>query len=144
MLQFAYRTLAFISRGLYIFSVVYNQELLILDTIYVVNKDILQKNLWFIIKSGFKSRLDYNGACTVYTQSYHMMNLNTHTYNYSTGFMFEKNVKIREQKNRFELNFQISKLDYRFRINSNGFSSDTSFEHKIKAFLRHFFLKFRS
>ena len=44
----------------------YNQEWLILETIYVVNKEILQKNPWLIIKSGFKSRAGYNGACTVY------------------------------------------------------------------------------
>ena len=47
------------------FSAVYNQDRLILETIYVVNKEILQKNPRFIIKSGFKSRVDYNGACTV-------------------------------------------------------------------------------
>ena len=46
-------------------SAVYNQEWLILGTIYVVNKEILQKNPRFVIKSGFKSRAGYNGACTV-------------------------------------------------------------------------------
>lgn len=45
---------------------VYNQERLILDTIYVVNKEILHKNLWFIIKSSFKSRTGYNGPGTVF------------------------------------------------------------------------------
>ena len=30
---------------------------------------------------------------------------------------------------RFELNFQISKLDLGFQINSNGFSRDRSFQH---------------
>ena len=39
----------------------------VLETIYVVNKEILQKNPRFIIKSGFKSRVDNNGACTVNT-----------------------------------------------------------------------------
>ena len=32
---------------------------------YVVNEKILQRNPWFIIKSVFKSRAGYNGACTV-------------------------------------------------------------------------------
>ena len=31
-----------------------------------INKKILQKNPWFIIRCGFKSRAGYNGACTVY------------------------------------------------------------------------------
>ena len=39
-----------------------------LQTIYVMNKENLQKNLQFIIKSGFKSRADYKGACTVYLE----------------------------------------------------------------------------
>ena len=33
-----------------------------LQTIYVLNKEILQQNLRFIIKSGFKSRAGYDGA----------------------------------------------------------------------------------
>ena len=37
-----------------------NQEWLILQTIYVLNKNILQSNPPFIIKSGFKSRGGYN------------------------------------------------------------------------------------
>ena len=35
------------------------------QTFSVINKEILQKNPRFIIKSGFKSREGYNGACTV-------------------------------------------------------------------------------
>ena len=42
-----YRSRAIISRGLYIFTLFftafYNQELLLLETIYVVNKEILKK-----------------------------------------------------------------------------------------------------
>ena len=34
------------------FTAAYNQERLILKTIYVVSKEILQKNLWLIIKRG--------------------------------------------------------------------------------------------
>ena len=48
------------------FSAVYNQERLILQTIYVLNKEIFQKNLQFIIKSVFKSRVGYNSASMVY------------------------------------------------------------------------------
>ena len=44
---------------------VYNQEKLLLQTIYVLNKEILQKNPRFIIKSGFKSREGYIGARTI-------------------------------------------------------------------------------
>ena len=47
------------------FTAVYNQERLILEIIYVVNKKVLQKNPRFIIKSGFKSRAGYNDACTI-------------------------------------------------------------------------------
>ena len=43
-------------------TAVYNQEQVILQTIYVLNKEILQKNPRFIIKTGFKSRAGYNGA----------------------------------------------------------------------------------
>ena len=43
-------------RLVYFLPHVYNQDWLILETIYVVNKEILQKYLRFIIKSGFKSR----------------------------------------------------------------------------------------
>jgi hypothetical protein len=47
-----YRTRAIISHGLCIiftpfFTGVYNQERLILETIYEVNKEVLHKNLWF-------------------------------------------------------------------------------------------------
>ena len=53
---------AIISRGLYnfypIFTAVYIQKRLILQT-------ILQTNPRFIIKSGFKSRVGYNGGHTV-------------------------------------------------------------------------------
>jgi hypothetical protein len=35
-----------------------------------------------------------------------------------------------KKKFRFELHFQISKLDLGFQINSNGFSRDRSFQHK--------------
>jgi hypothetical protein len=41
------------------------QERLILQTIHVLSKEILQINMRFTIKSGFNSRVDYNGACTV-------------------------------------------------------------------------------
>ena len=47
------------------FTAVYNQEQLILKTIYVVNKKILQKIPRFIIKSGFKARAGCIGACAV-------------------------------------------------------------------------------
>ena len=40
----------------------YNQEWLILETIYVVNKEILQKKI-----RGFISRAGYNGACSIYS-----------------------------------------------------------------------------
>ena len=49
---------------------VYIAERLVLQTIYVLNKEILQflvYNPWFIIKNGFKSRAGYNGARTVFT-----------------------------------------------------------------------------
>ena len=59
-----YHTGVIISPGLF-FTAVYNQEQVILHTIYVLNKEILQKNLLFIIKSGFKSRAGYNGMRTV-------------------------------------------------------------------------------
>ena len=45
---YTYRTRAMITRGLYIFypifTAVYNEEWLILQTIYVLNKEILLKN----------------------------------------------------------------------------------------------------
>jgi hypothetical protein len=41
-----------------------------LETIYVVNKKFFKKNPRFIIKSGFKSRAGYNGACTVFGYLY--------------------------------------------------------------------------
>ena len=50
------------------FTAVYNQEQLILKTIYVVNKKILQKKSTVYNKVRFqlfKSRAGYNGACTV-------------------------------------------------------------------------------
>ena len=37
----------------------------IIQAICVLNKEILQLNLWFIIKRGFKSRAGYEGACPV-------------------------------------------------------------------------------
>ena len=43
-------------------NAVYNQERLILQTIYVLNKEMWAKNSQFIIKSSFKSRAGYNGA----------------------------------------------------------------------------------
>ena len=43
----------------------YNQEWLIFNTIWVLNKKILQKNPRFIKKTGFKSREGYNGVHTV-------------------------------------------------------------------------------
>ena len=48
-----------------LFSAAYNQEPFILQTIYVLNKEILQKNPQFIIERGFKSRAGYNGERTV-------------------------------------------------------------------------------
>ena len=64
-------TCAIISRGLYIyilpnfFTAVYNQERIILQTSYAVDKEILQQNMRFINKTGVKSRAGYNGGCTV-------------------------------------------------------------------------------
>ena len=52
-----------------IFTAVYIVEWLVLQTIYVLNKDILQflsLNPRFIIERGFKSRTGYNGLHTVY------------------------------------------------------------------------------
>ena len=48
-----------------IFTAVYNQEWLILEIIHVINKNILQKNPRFIIKSRLISRAGYNDACRV-------------------------------------------------------------------------------
>ena len=52
-----YHMRAIITEGLYnftpIFTVVYICKRLILQTIYALNKEILQKNLRFMIKSGF-------------------------------------------------------------------------------------------
>ena len=59
-----YHTGVIISPGLF-FTAVYNQEQVILHTIYVLNKEILQKNPQFIIKSGSKSRASYDGECAV-------------------------------------------------------------------------------
>jgi hypothetical protein len=61
------RTRAIISHDFFtpFFTAVYIQEWLILKTVYVVSMEILQQNPWFKIKSGFKSRVGYNGACTV-------------------------------------------------------------------------------
>ena len=42
-----------------------NQERVILQTIYVINKEINYQNLRLTIRSGFKSRVGYNGGCTV-------------------------------------------------------------------------------
>ena len=62
-----YRLGTIISRGLYFFTpfftAVYNQERLILETIHVVNKEILPKI--FILKSISKSKGGYNGTCMV-------------------------------------------------------------------------------
>ena len=64
-----YRTRAIITRGLYffypIFTAVYNQERLILQTTYVLKRGNSKKMLRFIIKSGFKSRAGYDGVRTV-------------------------------------------------------------------------------
>ena len=46
--------------------------------------------------------------------------------------MFERNVETEQKKIRVELNFQISKLDFRFKINLNGFLRDRSFEHNSR------------
>ena len=58
---------AIISLSLYIsypiFSVVYNEERSILQTIHTLNKE----NPRFIIKSSFKSRAGYNGALNYVT-----------------------------------------------------------------------------
>jgi hypothetical protein len=54
-----YRKRAIISRGLYIFTpfltAVYNQEWLILQTIYLLNKGILQKNQEWVIMARVRS-----------------------------------------------------------------------------------------
>ena len=47
------------------FSFLYDQEWLILLTIYVLNKEILQNNWPIVIKSSFKSKMGYNGVHTV-------------------------------------------------------------------------------
>ena len=64
-----YRTSTIISCGLYnfylIFTAVYIQKWLILQTFYVLNKEVIQKNPRFIIKSSFKSGACYNGGCRV-------------------------------------------------------------------------------
>ena len=56
-------------RSLYIFypifNAVNNQEWLILQTIYLLKKEMWAQNLRLIIKSSFKSRAGYNGVCTV-------------------------------------------------------------------------------
>ena len=59
-----YRTRANISRGLYIFLSHFSLRL-VLQTIYVLNKEIWAKNPRFIIEIGFKSKAGYNGARTV-------------------------------------------------------------------------------
>ena len=46
-----------------------------LETIYVVNKEILQTNPQFIIKSGFKLRAGYNGTCTVLKNTRYFINV---------------------------------------------------------------------
>ena len=47
------------------------------------------------------------------------------------GSMFEIDFEIEYANFRFRLNFQISKLDMGFQINSNGFSKHRSFGHKF-------------
>ena len=63
-------------------------------------------------------------------QSYHMINLNTHTWHHFSGSMFEKKNQTGQKNFRFQIDFQISKLDLGFQINLNGFSRDRSFQHK--------------
>ena len=60
---------------------------------------------------------------------YHLIKLNTHTWHYYEGSIFEKKNQVGRKIFRFKLNFQISKLNLRFQINSNGFSSDRTFGH---------------
>ena len=74
------------------FTVVYNQERLILQTIYVLNKEILLWNPWFIIKSGFKSRTGFNGTYTVrislISTNYQLTFLRSERGNYLNIFNF--------------------------------------------------------
>ena len=63
-----YHTGVIISPGLF-FTAVYNQEQVILHTIYVLNKEILQKNPRLIINSGFESRTGFNGPSTVFSEN---------------------------------------------------------------------------
>ena len=65
----SYRTRAIISRGLYIYYPIfhcclYSRVVNIRDN-SCIKQENSSKNQWFIIKSGFKSRVDYNGVCTV-------------------------------------------------------------------------------
>ena len=63
----------------------------------------------------------------VCVQCYHMMNLNTCTWHHAAGTMFEINFQVGWNIFGFKSNFQISKHDLRFQIDSNGFSKDRSF-----------------
>ena len=64
-------------------------------------------------------------------QPYRMINLKTCGWHRSSGFMFEIYFQTGQTFFRFRLNFQISKLDLGFQINSNGFSRDRSFGHYL-------------
>ena len=69
-----YCTCAIISLGLYMYfftsfsTEVYISERLVLQTIYVLIKEIWAKNQRFIIESKIKSRAGYNGMHTVYVK----------------------------------------------------------------------------
>ena len=84
-------------------SAVYNQERLIFEKIYVVNKEILQKNLRFIIKSGFKSRAgSFNLLIGMLTTRV-------------TYFLFSFMVKA----NRAKLSSKFKKINNRLRLIGN-------------------------
>ena len=56
--------------------------------------------------------------------------MNACTWHHISGSMFQIDFQTRLKKIRIRLNFQISKLDLSFQINSNEFSKDRSFQHQ--------------
>ena len=76
-----------------------------------------------------------NGPCGVVPcaciQVYHVVRLNTCTLHHSAGFMFEIDFQTGQTFFRFKLDLEILRLYLRFQIDSNGFSRDRSFGHKV-------------
>ena len=66
----------------------------------------------------------------VWIQHYHMMNSKTRTWQHSAASTFEIDFQTEQNFFRLKLYFQISKLDLRFQIGSNEFSSNRSFGHQ--------------